>query len=678
MLRAFTTLKYNCNRTKLFIVCTVFLLLLHSQLFPQQSVDFLGTVQSAQNRYFRLNNLEGNTGNSVFGKDWEVSAMFSSSKQIKSKTSLYSLSVSKQINNHYLFARYTPGYSTEFLFNSAVQVVLSNPIKVETELQKSISYNEDLGIGYSYKFSNSMSAGFSLRYFTQNFSEEVPSPVITDSVNYLTITNKTNSSNFWRGDIGITYQPVEWLSLSASTINLIIAEENSGASEFEPFLIKKNKGVKIHAKAFVDNWLNISFVAESPGNLLTGVNYTIPSVGSFWGFGITAFHDKHQNPFVAGLMPAINYSTKLFSITFGGIKYLQKRNKNRTLGELTSTGIYSITNNQFSVDQLLLGINLALTFTREKSASLEDLSIETEIYPALSDLYATKPIAVAKVNNLSDKTINIRPSSLIPGLNKEKIYSPTVTILPRSTNQVSFYTLFESSKVEIQRREIKQAEFFIEYEGEVEDELKTPILINDPNAWDGDVGSLKYFVLRDLNYSSAFSKAILSLSDVQLKNTPLELRTFEKIKNLFDNIMTKMLYVADRRASTEIVQYPSETINLKGGDCDDLSVCFASILESIGVETAFVDYRNDDALYHVNLLVNTNLVPEQISLITNNDKKVVVRKNNQAKDYLWIPIETTVFKDFKSAWATAAQKFETEAIEQLGLAKGKIHIIDIN
>lgn len=649
-----------------------------NELYSQQSLDFLGTVQSAQNKNFRLNGLESNTGNSIFGRDWEISAMFSSSKQIKSKTSLFSLSLSKQIDNHYLFARYTPGYAADFVFNSAVKVVLTNPVRVETELQKKISYNEDLGLGYSYRFSKNFSAGFSLRYYSQNFSEEVPSPVITDSVNYLTITNETYSSNFWRGDLGITYQPLEWLSLSASTFNLIIAEEKSGASELEPYLIKKEKGFSVQAKAYLGNSFGINFIAESLGNLIAGVNYSITSAASSFNFGITSFHDKHQNPFIAGLLPAINYSTRLFSVTLGGVKYLQKRNTTHTVADLTSTGIYSLTNNQFSVDQLLLGVNLALAFTREKSVRIEDLTIETEIFPALSETYSDKPFAIAKVKNISDKVIAIRPASLIPGLNKGKIYSPSVTILPQSTSTIPFYTLFESSKIDIQRREIKQAEFYVECDDEVEDELRRPILVNDPNAWDSNVGSLKYFVLRDLNYSSVFAKAILSLSDEYINKTPLELRTFEKIKILFNNIITKMLYVADRRASTEIVQYPSETINLKGGDCDDLSVCFASILESIGIEVAFVDYRNDESLYHVNLLVNTNLVPEQISLITNNDKKVFVRKNKQAKDFIWIPIEATVFKDFNTAWSTASQKFETEAMEQLGLAKGKINIIDIN
>src|SRR5258707_9507574 len=35
--------------------------------------------------------------------------------------------------------------------------------------------------------------------------------------------------------------------------------------------------------------------------------------------------------------------------------------------------------------------------------------------------------------------------------------------------------------------------------------------------------------------------------------------------------------------------YPAETLQLNGGDCDDMSVCYSSLLASIGISTAFID-----------------------------------------------------------------------------------------
>ncbi len=138
-----------------------------------------------------------------------------------------------------------------------------------------------------------------------------------------------------------------------------------------------------------------------------------------------------------------------------------------------------------------------------------------------------------------------------------------------------------------------------------------------------------------------------------------------------------MNYVSDRRATVDYVQFPNETIDLQGGDCDDLSVCFSSLLESIGIQTAFIDYKPTDGIGHVTLLINTNLIPKQSRLITINDRKFFVRKNVMGKDEIWIPIEVTSLTNFKDAWNIGATKFYTEAIDKFGLSKNRVEIIDI-
>jgi len=116
---------------------------------------------------------------------------------------------------------------------------------------------------------------------------------------------------------------------------------------------------------------------------------------------------------------------------------------------------------------------------------------------------------------------------------------------------------------------------------------------------------------------------------------------------------------------------------LKGGDCDDLSVAYSSLLESVGVQTALVDYKEDGEIRHVNVLLNTKLSPSQAKLITNNDSKYFIRKNEQESDEVWIPIETTSLTDFEDAWNIGVEKFNREALIEMGLATGKVEIIDV-
>jgi hypothetical protein len=174
-----------------------------------------------------------------------------------------------------------------------------------------------------------------------------------------------------------------------------------------------------------------------------------------------------------------------------------------------------------------------------------------------------------------------------------------------------------------------------------------------------------------------YSKNVLSESKTVLDTIPVELSEFEKAKLLFNNFVKKMTYVSDPRASVEYVQFPNQTFELKGGDCDDLSVAYCSLLESVGIQTALVDYKANQELRHVNVMFNTKLSPEQASLITKNDSKYFIRKSENEKDEVWISVETTSLSNFNEAWNIAAEKFNREALNDLGLASGKVEIIDV-
>jgi len=174
-----------------------------------------------------------------------------------------------------------------------------------------------------------------------------------------------------------------------------------------------------------------------------------------------------------------------------------------------------------------------------------------------------------------------------------------------------------------------------------------------------------------------YAKGFLSSQKSILDTIPSALTVFYKSKILFNDFVKKLVYTSDPRATAEYVQFPKQTIELKGGDCDDLSVAYSSLLESVGIQTALVDYKHDAEIRHVNVLVNTKLSPSQAKFITNNDSKYFIRKNEQESDEVWIPIETTSLTDFEDAWNIGVEKFNRDALIEMGLATGKVEIIDV-
>ncbi len=217
----------------------------------------------------------------------------------------------------------------------------------------------------------------------------------------------------------------------------------------------------------------------------------------------------------------------------------------------------------------------------------------------------------------------------------------------------------------------------IESEEEPGDKFQKPILVNSVNAWDGKVINLKYFIKKDVNFSMIYAKQILSSHKAELDTLNYAYASFYKSKLIFNSMIKDLVYTSDPRASSESVQFPHQTIELKGGDCDDLSVLLSSLLESVGIETALVDYQNQTGIRHVNVLINTDLLPEQARFITNNDSKYFIRKNDSGEDRVWIPVETTSLTNFEKAWEIGTEKFNTDALENYGLAKGIVQIIDV-
>jgi tetratricopeptide (TPR) repeat protein len=106
-------------------------------------------------------------------------------------------------------------------------------------------------------------------------------------------------------------------------------------------------------------------------------------------------------------------------------------------------------------------------------------------------------------------------------------------------------------------------------------------------------------------------------------------------------------YEALSRDSTAIdfVRFPFETLDTKGGDCSDLSVLYDSLLESVGVETAYITTPG-----HIFAAFNAGMPPDLASRMFPKSDDFIIQG-----DKTWIPVETTLIdQGFMKAWQTAA------------------------
>lgn len=102
----------------------------------------------------------------------------------------------------------------------------------------------------------------------------------------------------------------------------------------------------------------------------------------------------------------------------------------------------------------------------------------------------------------------------------------------------------------------------------------------------------------------------------------------------------------------DYVQFPRESLHLKTGDCDDLSVLIAAGLQNLGIETAVVGVPG-----HLFMMFNTGLPESERSLISADEGLTVIRDGE-----VWVPLEATmVGETFTAAWAEGARKYYRHA-----------------
>lgn len=637
-------------------------------------LGFYGNVNSLQSGKFRLNSFESNPGNFNKIRSWELSLAYNGSLASGSSSGNIGIaSLGKKIGGHYIYGRYTPSLKQEFVFASGEDILTGDSLQI---LETNLNYSEIFGFGYSYNITGNVSAGLNIRYFNQEIKEDEPVFVYSDSVNYIIPQENTYESNYWRGDVGINWLVNNNLLLKAGTQNLFILEEDALPEEYSGYELRKDKTLLLGAEYMPIIRLGLSLLVESDGNFIAGANSGFALFNGNLNFGLSVFNSENRDGLISGIIPELNYTTDLFAFSVGYLGYTSEISDN-TLSTFRENGIESIYSNPYSGNRLFASLNFALSFSNEQLVRFEGIEIKKEIYPALSDEYVNYPFAVGKVINLTGEQVTVKPSSKINLLNDEPVISPNVKVGPYDTAEVNFYTIIEDYDNLPTKSEISQAEFIIlSKNNEPDDVVQSPVLVNNINAWDGKVINLRYFVKNNYDFASNYARQILLRERGTLDGTsPTEI--FEKVKLLFNNYVKEMIYVSDPRATAERVQFPEETLQLKGGDCDDLSVGFSAILESIGIQTAFVDYKEMSEIRHVNLLINTKLTPAEAQLITNNDKKTVVRTNVTGKNEIWIPLEMTSLTDFDDAWNKGAQLFNQKANSELGLAKGSVEIIDI-
>ena len=180
------------------------------------------------------------------------------------------------------------------------------------------------------------------------------------------------------------------------------------------------------------------------------------------------------------------------------------------------------------------------------------------------------------------------------------------------------------------------------------------VLFRNAMTWEDDRRMAAFISSRD-PAASGFARGVLAAAR-ESRNKALS-QDLQSAMVIFEALRAHGLaYVKDpvsalatgSRNAVDSLQFPQETLNSRSGDCDDLSILFCSLLESVGIETAFITTPA-----HVFAAFLLDVGVEDAAKAYGRADDFIVRGGKS-----WVPVEVTALSsDFLGAWKEGSREW---------------------
>jgi len=286
------------------------------------------------------------------------------------------------------------------------------------------------------------------------------------------------------------------------------------------------------------------------------------------------------------------------------------------------------------------------------------------VLPILRTYYDNVPIGTISIVNITDQTLNnFSTEVFIPRyMDSPKKVEIEEELQPRGKIKLPIYALMNEEILLITEGTKAPAEISILYDGNstgYADSLVETIEILNRNAiiWDDDQKAAAFVTSKDPDIRS-ISSMISSFStrtegEALDENLKKALSTYQVLENFgLEYIRDPQTPYADfsgNRIAVDYVQFPRQTLEYGGGDCDDLSILYNAVLESMGVETAFITIPGH---IYTAVKLSEDTIPAGFG-----EERIIPRE-----DGVWIPVEiTTLGRGFLEGWKEGSVEWNSNA-----------------
>lgn len=575
--------------------------------------------------------------------------------------------------------QYSPGTAASFV---VPPLLIIGTEGLPASIDREIDYSEPFSFGFGHRFSDDFSVGVGARLRRETVVDTRYELVIRDTVALPVVSSLESRGSWWGVDLGLQLRLSEGVRLSLVGRNLAPITMRTLQDDLREYRLPRKRSVEIALSGALGRSFLLAAQGSSDGTGAVGYEW-LPGAG--FALRDALYFDRDEDPFFYCASFSAGWSYEIMDLAVSYLLFFAQEHRRGVspAGEFDVARLRNLDLNPYTPDRVTLSARLIFGNVRSILARIEGVTFTGGIYPSALESFAYRPVGSARIRNVSSRPIEARVSVFVDRFMDRRSESAPVVLSPGETADVPLTAVFNEQVRKVQSLTIKEAEVTVTAvpAESSDDRYQAKLVFYGRNAWNGEASALRYFVTPDDPEVLRYSRDVLVRSREKLTGTPAQLEAFRQAQLLVDTFSGNLSYVADPKESADYVQYPAETLSRRGGDCDDMTVCFSSLLSSMGLSTAFVDVVPPGAekQSHIYLLFDTGVDPQYGERISDNPKRYVLRRNARGTESIWIPLETTVSAEgFEKAWTRGAQEYYDDVVVGLGLIKGWVRIVDVN
>ncbi|MBO7582958.1 MAG: tetratricopeptide repeat protein [Treponema sp.] len=313
---------------------------------------------------------------------------------------------------------------------------------------------------------------------------------------------------------------------------------------------------------------------------------------------------------------------------------------------------------------LTAGVSVSFKFDTQKTSGNVDVTAEYDdsVFPVLFSIYKNESIGTITVlNNEAAEIRNVKVRFRAEGYTaSEQECGQVKVIYKHSSEEIPLYADFTDKVMRFSEAGKISGEVVVEYDllGDTRVAVipvTIPVHNRNTMRW-VDPAVIASFVSSKAQEVFETSKFFVGVANSHThsglnKNMQYSMYILEGIRSIGviceETSDTPYNTAHLDLSSLDYIQYPYQTLSYRSGDKDDIAILFMSMLESVGIGSAFIPLE-DDFIVAINLgEANSNL----LGMFNGTERILIV------DDEVWLPISMkSISEGYMNSWLKGAEK----------------------